>query len=380
MKNIFIIINRIFLAIFISRKRFLLPKKNNLVLLDSLSEDIIKKYIFKDETYLILDLKRREIYVLIFFISIFYLHKYGKYAYEVCFLKYINPRVAITYIDNNYFYFNIFRHLKNVKLIFIQNGNIASNRYDINNIPVAYRKLDNYFVLNYLSKVFFYKYCNIKSNFTLTGSQHANAQKKINLARITNEITLVSTFRKKNNYEYEFYYNFHIKPLIFIKNFLKIFLLKNKIKFNILLVSDDREEKIFYKEIFDNIRINFIENNRHNIQRNTFAKLKTNSIYIGDSKFLTECISLGYKVMFISTRGYYSNDITYSYGWPLHYRRYGDFWLNYPNRTKAKEILSNLIELDKQEWNNILTKFKKYYFYDFQNQNCVNYLKKILNE
>lgn len=380
MKNIVIISYRIFLAIFISRKRFLLPKKNNLVLLDSYSENIIKKYIFNNKAYLLLDLKQREIYVLIFFVSIFYLHKYGKYAYEVCFLKYINPKVAITYIDNNYYYFNIFRHLKNIKLIFIQNGNISSNRYEINNIPVEYRKLDNYFVLNYLSKVFFQKYCNIKSNFILAGSQYANAQKKINLSRITNEITLVSTFRKKNNYEYEFYNNFHIKPLIFIKNFLKIFLLKNKIKFSILLVSNDHEEKIFYRKIFDNIRIKFIENDRNNIERNIFAKLKTNSVYIGDSKFLTECITLGYKVMFISTRGHYTNDITYSFGWPLQFRRYGDFWLNYPNRTKANEILSNLIELDMDEWNNILTKFKKYYFYDFQNQNCINYLKEILNE
>lgn len=376
----FIVISRIFLAIFKSKKKLLLPKKNPIVLLDSYSVSTIRHFIIKNQKYTLLDLKRREIFVLIFLKSIFYFHRYGKYSYEVCFLKYINPKVAITYIDNNYFYFNIFTHLKNIKLIFMQNGNIASNRYEINNIPVEYRKLDNYFILNYLSKVFFEKYCNIKSKFTLAGSQQANIHKKISISSITNEITLVSTFRKKNNYKYEFYNNFHIKPLIFIRNVLKIFLLENKIKFNILLVSDDPDEKIFYREIFNNFRINFIENNRNNIQKNTFAKLKTNSIYIGDSKLLTECISLGYKVMFISTRGYYTNDITYSFGWPIQYRRYGDFWLNYPNRTKAKEILSNLIELDKKEWNKILTKFKVYHFYDFQNQNCVQYLKKILNE
>ena len=376
-----IIFERIFHAIFLSKKRFFLPKRNSIVILDSYSEKVISKYIFLNRSYSLLDLKQREIYILIFLKSLFFFFKYGKHTYEVCFLKFIKPKIAITYIDNNYSYFNIFKYLNDIKLIFIQNGNIASNRFDIKKTLEINRKLDYYFILNNLSKKFFEKDCKIRSQYILAGSPEANFFKKnLDSKAKTSEITLISTFRKNNGSNNSFYLNFHIKPMIFIKNVIRSYLFINPLKINILLVSNNPEEKIFFNKIFKNININFIENNRNDIPKNSYLSLNSNTIYIGDSKFLTECLSLGYKGLFISTRGYYINDLTYSFGWPLTFREDGEFWINYPNREKAQELLSKIINTNFKDWTSILMKNKDYFYYDYKNKKIITFLDKILED
>ena len=83
------------------------------------------------------------------------------------------------------------------------------------------------------------------------------------------------------------------------------------------MISDDESEKKFFTKIFKPLKLNFIENEKINNFRKSYFKLNSNSVYIGDSKLLTECLSLGYKTMFFSLRGYYTNDETYSFGWPI---------------------------------------------------------------
>lgn len=378
--KIFLIIKIIIKTILNSKKIYGYPSKNKIIILDSYSIRIIKYFLIPKESFTLLDLKRREIYVPIFIKSIFFIFKYGKYAYEVLFIKYVNPRIAITYIDNNHYYFTIFSFIKNSLLIMIQNGNLASNRKDIKSIPIKNRKCDYYFVLNNLSKNFFQKKCKIISNYIIAGSQEANINRlNFNTKKKIDEITLVSYFRKKDNYDPNFYNNFHVKPIFFIRNVLKKYLRNNKMKFNILLVSNENEEKEFFDKMFNSIKFHYIENDRNKIFKNSYKALNSNTIYIGDSKLLTECLGLGYKILFFSIRGHYINDSSYEFGWPYHTNKFGDFWLNYPNEQKAINILSNIINIELKDWRRILIKYKDFHHFNYENKNTIKVIKKLIN-
>ena len=374
-----IIIFRIFQTVFTSKKKFKIPLHKKILILDSYSIRIIKKFLIQNQEFELLDLKRREINIPVFLLLLFYYFKYGKNSYEVCFIKLLKPKIAITFIDNNYYYYNIFKFLYECKLIMIQNGNIGSNRYDIRKIPIENRRCDYYFILNNCSKVFFEKYCGIKSNYLLAGSQEANFHKKLtHTEKITNQITIVSTYRKKNRYESEDYNNFFIKPTQFIRNVINKLIISKDFNLNILLISDDESEKKFFTKIFQPLKLNFIENEIRNNFRKSYFKLNSNSVYIGDSKLLTECLSLGYKTMFFSLRGYYTNDETYSFGWPINKSLYGDFWINNPNKKKGIEILLKIMKLKHSDWLNIIRKNKNYHHYDFNNDGSKNLIRKLL--
>ena len=159
------------LTIFFNAKKvFRLPKKNKLIILDRCGAIKIRDHILGHSNFTIMPSKNDEINIPIALLAILFIYRYKKYAYEVCFINYVNPRLALTWIDTSYFYCDIFNFISSCKLAFIQNGRAADTRF--NEKRVKKYKLDYYFINGECAKVFFKKH--IETDFIASGSAIVN--------------------------------------------------------------------------------------------------------------------------------------------------------------------------------------------------------------
>ena len=107
----FILVNKIFskLLLLLKAKKVLrFPIKNQIVILDNVGSEKIIDLILGDSPSTIIDTRLKTVNVPILFLSLFSLNKYGKYANFVVFIKYVEAKLAITFIDTSYNFCNIF--------------------------------------------------------------------------------------------------------------------------------------------------------------------------------------------------------------------------------------------------------------------------------
>jgi surface carbohydrate biosynthesis protein len=105
-----------------SKKKFNIPPNRDVIVYDSILEDMFSIYINSD--------KIENLYVrgeiLNFFVLLKLLVK-GKNIfklenYVIQYIDIVRPKVVITFIDNNVSFYKLKKHFQNIKFIFIQNG------------------------------------------------------------------------------------------------------------------------------------------------------------------------------------------------------------------------------------------------------------------
>ena len=121
MKSIVLLFFKILKIIFLSKKIYKLPKKSDILIFDNTGAEILKTLIPKNTSIEILFTRNERINILIFLKSIW---KVGnlKENYIFEFISQVEPKIIITYIDNNLFYYSIKKHFPKIKFISIQNG------------------------------------------------------------------------------------------------------------------------------------------------------------------------------------------------------------------------------------------------------------------
>ena len=102
---------------------FLLPKKNKIAILDNAGSSLIRNTIKQKNLPIITIRKNNKINILIFFYSLFQSYKYSKgQRYIIAYIKYLKPKIIISHIDNNNFFFSLKKIFSKIKFVFIQNG------------------------------------------------------------------------------------------------------------------------------------------------------------------------------------------------------------------------------------------------------------------
>ena len=138
-----------------SKKIWKLPEQKEILILDEEGSKKIEGCLLGHSNYNILFDKYKKINILILLFGIFYFWKYGKYFYEVSFIKFAKPKIAITFLDTSYYYGNILKFIPTCKLMLIQNGRIGSYRIDL--LKNLKNKIDYYAVNGELQINFFNK-------------------------------------------------------------------------------------------------------------------------------------------------------------------------------------------------------------------------------
>ena len=375
----------------VSKKRFLPPKKNKILVCDDLTGRKIFNYLKKD--FSILHTRLEEINLFILFVSLKSIisgEKLSK-AYLLNYIKYASPKVIITCNDVDRFYWSLKNYFPKIKIILIQN----SFRYGwkFNNVlygkkPKKKFKVDYFLTIGDGIQKKYIKF--IDAKYISIGSIQNNEIKKKNIAS-SKYLVFISQFK---NWKYdEVTLDENNKLINLHKSYLqsdKIILtqlydlcLKNKFKLLILCRSRDPEltekEINYYRAIVPGKNIKFLK------QKKRFESYKIINKFLYfvsiDSTLAYECLAKGKRVAYINFRYSFSKfkgGRNHRYGWPNFYARKGFFWTNSFSKKEVARVINNIIYAKKKKWN---FQKKKYIdptiSFDSENKKFKNFLKKI---
>lgn len=349
------------ISILTKRKVWCLPLKSNIIFLDKISAIKIEKHLLSHKNYSLLDFEN-ETNMLILFISLFKILKYGKYSYHITYLDFVNAKHAISIIDNNLSYYQIFKIYKKCKLILFQNGRDDHfSRLEEKAYQVGIYFFTNNSFKNHANK---YLECNMISSGSIINNNFPLSKK----FKEVSKIIWVSHFRPKNINNSATYNQFYIKPCLIPLDAISKFVKNDNLKLEIILRTNSDEEIFFYKKILKNINFKVINNDLSKYETKSYESLSDDSIVIGlDSQFLYESFARCFRTIFLSTRKFYLNDKTYGFGYPEKFAEDGFCWSNSPDLNKFLEIFKKIKDIKRNEWLKEKEKIDNIMSYNYNN-------------
>ena len=113
------------------RFKFKYPKKTNLLIFDTHKINFLLNY-FKKIEYLTMSVRYEEINFLILLKTILTYRFDLRFMqnYILNFIKFVNPKIIVSFIDNNMFFYQLKNYFPNLKTVVIQNGLSAQPFFD----------------------------------------------------------------------------------------------------------------------------------------------------------------------------------------------------------------------------------------------------------
>jgi hypothetical protein len=352
------------------------PKQNKILIFDRQGLAMFRLFFYNSQ-FEVLDRRKESINIYIILKTIFNDgFKDFKSNYFKNYLKTVNPKVVLTFIDNNFRFFLLKKTFPTAKYICIQNG-MRDSRYfsDLKRFKKINKNLeiDYYFtfsgeITKKISPLIKCRYFNIGSII----NNHYSLNQKLRKYDFKKSITFISQFKTKFRYS-------EIVVLEFLSKFCEI----RKIRFNILGKIPKSKIYLFKKNLKFKINCNFIpqENSRKSYQIINSSNMVVNV----DSTLGYEALSKGIKTVFFSFGSLnpikdirnYINEI--KFGYPFKYPNKGFFWLNYYNKKKMKLILEGVYNCPIHEWNKVYLPYKqKLMQYDKNNNKFKMVIKKTI--
>ena len=356
------------------------PEKNSFLIFDRNSTNVLEKT-FPQKKFFTLDTRYESINLPILLIT-FFEFKFTYRSYIQRFVDFVEPKILITLIDNNKFFFKL--KLKKGKKILIQNsrrGQLVDlfGNINISEIKEEYQ-VDYMFVQNQHIGKLYNRF--IKGKIIPFGNIRCNNEKIIKLKKKLDFVYistgrydfngnhLLGNVKKKKIYEKE----------IELLKLLKKFCQKNKIKLFILGKDFNfTKEKKYYKNILGEKNFHFLNNYKN---RKTYKIIDNCNMVVGmDSTLIYEAFSRGNKCFFASFRfGLNFHIKSTRFSWPQKMQSRGKFWINYFDKKKINQGLNKVYFMKKKEWSKISQKFRKDVMpYDPNNTIIKKYLDPLLS-
>ncbi len=327
---------------------FQIPQKKNILIYDNEGSEFITEVLDK-KSYGILHTRAENLNLYIYFKLLLRLRfKYKDYLDE--YIKFVNPKVLITWIDNN---LNFYEYKnQRIKKIAIQNARrtaVDNDLFSNINKKINNRskyKADYLFAHSPSVKKIYEKF--IDAKVCVTGSFRSNNE-KIKFRKKKNDILYISTFRNAQignekriitkNYNYKDYKlsNWLDHDLRILK-WLRLYSLTYKRQISILGSQVDEKREInFYKKNLG-LKFNFIKKTK---DRNTYKILDESRLIVGiDSTLLNEAFGRGCNVAFLSYRGNLYPLNTRKFGWPENFSINGKFWTINLDYKSFKDVMN----------------------------------------
>ncbi len=377
--------------------KFKSPTKNNLLVFDEVTHLKLYDSILKNFSYEILPIRKKQLCFgikiwIYFFLNLKYLSwefifskSFGyKYVFEQLFVIYViawvkcvNPKLVITFIDNSWYFQRIDKILKDITFFTVQNGmrSKVSLTSELQKPPYPGSSIfiSNYFSFGMNEKILFKNYGHTILNHYPTGSvllSHFLKNFKVKHKKNIFKFLLISQWDK--NIMLGTLYPEIKKSMIKLNILLAKYLERKKFNINILLRTNSQNEKDFYKDYFKN-NLKFIY---PNIKKKTsyHTIYKSEIIFTLDSTLGLEAYGCDKKVLFINltlSKNFKTNvhDICYISKNDFNFfKRKVDFLLNINDKI-YKEMIFNSKKLL------ISYKIGKVFSHDFIIKNIRNVLK-----
>ena len=272
-------------------------------------------------------------------------------SYCISYIKLTDPKVIITFTDNDILFYKLKTMFPKKKFISIQNGTRSRSQdifgYEIN------EKLSCDFIYthnDFIAK----KYRDIIKTKTITfGSYLSNITPKEKSKHM--DILFISQYEEKKvfafkNYKnqqvsWEQYYFSESKILPMLDNFCY----QNNLNLNICSRFDSNiEEKNFFTDNIKKIKFNFIDKykklNSYNLVDN--SKL----VIFVDSTLGYESIARKNKTIALSTRGKFVADSSFNFAWPINLEKNGSFWTDDLKEKNIMDLLKYNFFIEDKAW------------------------------
>ena len=341
--------------VFFSKKVFLLPKKKEILIFDQTGSHNFFKYL-KRYNYSILRTRYEELNIPIFF-KTFFQFKFNYQSYLINYINCVNPKLILTYMDNNPRFYKLKKEDSSFKTVFVQYG-IRSSFNDIFALKSKLKKRDNKVDKMFLAnKTICKKYSSFVNGQTIPIGYFKNNMVKILKTKKKKEILYISVFRNYKNSQRIFknvtYGDFFSNDSFFFK-WLEKYCLQNKLKINILARSDNNKnflnEKKYFEQFFSSPNIIF-EN------KNPYKHLdKYEYIITNDSTLGIENLARGGKACFVCNAPNKFPLNTRKFGFTEGLKKNGPFWTRENNSRQFKKVLDYLIKSKRKSWKKYVDK------------------------
>ena len=337
-------LKKILITIFLSKKIFKKPETKSVLIINEDLSSFIKRYLNKnfdilDTRFHYFPNRKLNLYVLI---NCFLKLKFTFFDYICEYIKFVQPKILVTLIDNDPLFYRLKTFFPNTKTIMIQNALRTLQKEDIlsqsNQIKKKIFSVDYYFCFNEAIGNQFKSL--LKCSVVPIGSFRSNFYKK-------------KKIKKKYEFTYISVYRYHTKigpeDKIFFKNLEKYLLKKDKTL--TILGSQSlyqKNEYNFYKSIFKNINFEFIGRSH---KRDTYRILDQSNITVNiDSSAGYESLSRKNKVGFFCIRGNKYPFNSLKFGWPNSLQNKGLFWTDKNNFVELNRVLNYLTKTNDQKF------------------------------
>jgi surface carbohydrate biosynthesis protein len=342
-----------------SKKTFFAPSPCELLIFDENFPKILSTYL-KNYNYSTLSVRGESINLYVLIKSVLKLEFWTKNPFTTyidSYIKITNPKIILTFIDNNPYFYLIKKRFKNKIFIFVQNGMRMNRKDDIFGIikrnkdfRVDYMCVHNKFIGKKYNEYIVGKVIPI-GNFL---NNAFISKRKI----IKDQIVFISQYVPESDsnldstQDWNKFYASEKVILIFLKDWCR----KNKKKLVIAGRSTgiDNLEKDFFQEIMEESPYKFISNKNG---KASYDLISSAEIVVSiDSTLGLEALSRNKKVACMSIRE--TSDVTrHLFGWPANLPIDGPFWTNQIRHERFEQILDFLNLVPDYEWKDIYSKY-----------------------
>jgi len=373
-------IKKIILLIATTKFQIQRPKNSDILIFDYVGSENFTKYL-KNYNYDILHTRGEKINLFVTLKCLLnFKINFENYVNE--YIKISKPKIVITFIDNNYFFYNLKKLNPEIKTIFVQMG-IRSHFVDIFGRKEILNKKE-YLAVDYMftsNDIIGKKYNTfIKGKFVSIG-YFKNNKNLINSNFKKKEILYISTHRNteldKKIYGKYTWSDVIKNDEIFLK-WLNHFCILHKIKINILSrynknKNESKKEKFYFDKFIGNYK--FISDGNSYKIIDKYKYIVTN-----DSTLGIENLARGGLTAFICNRLNIYPFNTRKFGWMEGFPKIGFFWTHRNNINEFSRVLNNIIFGKKKKILKEINYYqKKIVEYDKDNKKFKFIIKKILD-
>ena len=358
-----------YLKILINAKyEFKKPKKSKYLIFDYHNSFIFYKYLREDYTILYCRFEKINLYVLIINLL---KGKFSKLDYYNSFVKFVNPKIIFSGIDNNPNFYLL--NKDNHQMKFLVQNQWKSGIYDRGifldkRVEAKKYSMDKVFVFNNFIGEYFKKLNPVE--IISIGSFKSNLYKIKKIEKIYDLLFISSWSDMKLNYQFSESMDFRKYSSLQLETIKNIGLYAKEKNLQIFILGKksgilENKEYNFYKEIFQNNKWNYLKRDKissyHKVDR---AKIVLNF----HSTLGYESLSRGNKTIFFDP---FSNYIkTVNFGWPYkNFKKNGIFWTQDVTFKNIKKIIDNLRNINESKFKKICNEYcKKTMLYDYDNK------------
>lgn len=371
-----------------AEKKWGFPKKNKILVVDDAGSQKLSKCVLGHTNFTILHIRQELYYLPILLISLTKFFKYRFTSYSVAFIKYVNPNLVITFIDNNIGVPKIMSNFNDCKFVMIMNGRRHKTFLEEYNNLKKY-KIDKYFVFG---EDFRNEVKNKIPNTVVSGSIIANSLFNITGFNKVKKVQYMSLWQKgyydKNNKllkEFRDLDNTFYQPTTkYTLEIIKEFCQQNSLALEIIPRTNSKFEEKYYAEMIDSFTYKKRPDNEDSIYH-SYNQLSDDAFAVGcTTTFLMECFGIGYRTGFLTFRqhiipkDHLENFRCVQWSWPKNTNDHGFFWSNVKEKKYIFNVLNNLLKVNELDWKKIILPFKYgLMHHDPGNKIIKNYLKSL---